>query len=100
MSVVECDEPHEAEVYAQFTVERDELPGTADDYPGGSELTWYAQGECQGRFGAYTAHSYWTSRYDLRTVTPSFSTWDVGDRITTCLIVDGDGAALTGSARG
>jgi len=100
VSVVDCDEPHEAEVYAQFTLDRDELPGAGNDYPGGNELDWYAQDECQARFEDYTGHSYWTSPYDLRTVTPSFSTWDVGDRLITCLIVAADGATLTASTRG
>ncbi len=99
VAVTECGEPHEAEVFAQFTLDRAELPGTGDEYPGGNELTWYAQDECQDRFAAYTGHSYWTSPYDLRTVTPSFSTWDTGDRAITCLIVAGDGAMLTASAR-
>ena len=99
-TVVACDEPHQMEVFAQFVLDRDALPGSGDDYPGGNELTWYAQDECQARFDAYTGHSYWTSPFDLRTLTPSFSTWDAGDRVITCLIVSGDGGPLTASAKG
>jgi hypothetical protein len=99
-TIVDCDEPHEMEVYAQFTLDRDAVPGDGDDFPGGNELTWYAQDECQTRFEGYTGQSYWTSSFDLRVLTPSFSTWDVGDRAITCLIVSGDGELLTSSAKG
>jgi hypothetical protein len=100
VELAECADPHDAEVYAQFILDRSALPGAGDEYPGGNELTWYAEDECRARFDAYTGHSYWTSPFDLRVVTPSFSTWDAGDRLITCLVVDPDGAPLTGTARG
>ena len=99
VTVVDCDEPHRMEVFAQFELDRGAVPGTGDQYPGGNELTWYAQDECQARFEGYTGHSYWTSPFDLRALTPSFSTWDTGDRLITCLIVSGDGGELTGATR-
>ena len=100
VEIVDCEQPHAMEVFAQFELDREALPGSGDDYPGGNELTWYAQDECQDRFDAYTGHSYWTSPYDLRVLTPSFSTWDAGDRVITCLIVGRDGAPLTTGAKG
>lgn len=99
VELFDCDEPHEAEVFAQFDVDTDDLPDGADGYPGGSELTWYAQDECQSRFEDYTGESYWDSEFDLEVITPSFSTWDVGDRAVTCLLIDGDGGMLTRSGR-
>ena len=99
VELIDCDEPHEAEVFAQFVLDRDALPGTGDEYPGANELTWYADDACRERFEDYTGQSYWTSTFDLRSISPSFSTWDVGDRLITCLIVSGDGTALTASAR-
>ncbi|MHB1139206.1 MAG: septum formation family protein [Microthrixaceae bacterium] len=98
VELVACDEPHQAEVFAQFTLDRDALPGSGTEYPGANELTWYADDACRERFGDYTGQSYWTSAFDLRSVSPSFSTWDQGDRSITCLIVNGDGTALTASA--
>lgn len=92
--VINCNEPHTMEVFAQY-----ELDAT-DDYPGGSELTWAAQDECQNRFEGYVGGSYWSSDYDFTTLTPSYSTWDTGDRTVTCLIVSGDGGPLTSSAKG
>jgi Septum formation len=102
VAVIDCDQAHEAEVYAQFPVADGELPDAAGTpgYPGGSELTWFAQDACQERFDDYVGESYWDSRYDLKVITPSFSTWDAGDRKVTCLLVDGDGDVLTGSGKG
>ncbi len=101
VELIDCDDPHEAEVFAQFDVDPDDLPeGTGPDgYPGGSELTWFGQDECQDRFEDYTGESYWTSRYDVLVVTPSFSSWSEGDRAVTCLLVDPDGGVLTGSGK-
>lgn len=102
VELIDCEEPHDAEVYAQFEVPGDALPDdpTTPGYPGGSELTWYAQDECQARFESYTGESYWTAPYDVKVITPSFSTWDVGDRMITCLLIAADGGSLTGSAGG
>ena len=91
--VIECDEPHQMEVFAQYELDE------ATEYPGGSELTFAAQDECQSRFEAYVGHSYWSSELDLTTLTPSFSTWDVGDRTVTCLLVAGDCSMLAFAAR-
>jgi hypothetical protein len=96
VELIDCAEAHEAEVYAQFEVPGDALPGTPG-YPGGSELTWYAQDECQDRFADAMGESYWDSPHDLKVITPSFSTWDVGDRTITCLVVGAGGADLVGS---
>lgn len=98
VEVVECDEPHQAEVYAQFDLVDGELPDdpTTPGYPGGAELTWYAQDECQDRFADAVGESYWDSPYDLKVITPSFSTWDLGDRAITCLVVGADGTELSG----
>jgi hypothetical protein len=107
VAVLDCDRDHEAEVYAQFPIAAGELPDAAGTpgYPGGSELTWFAQDACQERFEAYVGESYWDSQYDLKVITPSFSTWDAGDRTITCLVIAGNGGSandgmLTGSAKG
>jgi hypothetical protein len=100
VEVVACDEPHMAEVFATFEVGPDDVPAGENGWPGSSELTFFAKDECQARFEGYVGESYWTSRYDLRVIVPSFSTWDVGDRAVTCLVVDPDGGMLVGSAKG
>lgn len=102
VTVLDCDAPHQMEVFAQFDVDPGDLPdGSAENgYPGGGELTWFAQDECQKHFERYTGDDYFDSVYDFTTITPSYSTWDAGDRLVTCLVVDADGAVLTGSAKG
>jgi hypothetical protein len=99
VEIVACDEPHEAEVYAHFEVADGDLSDAAatPGYPGGAELTWYAQDECQQRFAEAVGESYWDSPHDLKVITPSFSTWDLGDRAITCLVVGADGEDLVGS---
>lgn len=99
VELVACDEPHEAEVYAQFDLADDELPEdpATPGYPGGAELTWFAQDECRERFADAVGESYWDSPHDLKVITPSFSTWDLGDRAITCLVVGADGEDLRSS---
>jgi hypothetical protein len=99
VELIDCDEPHEAEVFAQFDVDESELPDGdgPDGWPGGAEITWYAQDECQQRFADAVGESYWDSPHDLKVITPSFSTWDLGDRAITCLVVGADGEDLVGS---
>lgn len=92
--LIDCTAPHRMEVFAQYRLDE------AAEYPGGSELTWAAQDECRTRFDGYVGHSYWDSDFDLTVLTPSFSTWDVGDRTMTCLVVDPSGALLDGPAKG
>ena len=98
-----CSEPHEAEVFAQFEIAEGDLPADGsrpDGYPGGNEVTWFGQDRCQERFEGYVGEDYWVADgLDIKVVTPSFSTWDVGDRTVTCLLIASDGGLLTGSAK-
>jgi hypothetical protein len=101
VGVTDCDEPHDMEVYAQFELDGESLPGgEGGDYPGGNELTWAAQDECRERFEDYVGIDYFESDFDLTVITPSFSTWDLGDRLATCVLIDPDGDPLTSSAKG
>ena len=99
VELLDCDDPHQAEVYDRFDIADDELPDdpTTPGYPGGAELTWYAQDRCQARFADAIGESYWDSPHDVRVITPSFSTWDLGDRTNTCLVVGANGTDLVGS---
>ena len=49
------------------------------------------------RFADAVGESYWESPHDVGVITPSFSTWDLGDRTITCLVVGANGSALVGS---
>lgn len=101
VTLIDCDEPHEMEVFARFELDGEDVPGGEDGgYPGGSEITWFAQDECQSRFESYTGEEYLESRFDFTTLTPSFSTWDAGDRLVTCLIIGEGGSLLDTSAKG
>jgi hypothetical protein len=101
VEVIDCDEPHEAEVFATFDIADGELPDGPDvpGYPGGPELTWYAQDQCTARLETYLGTSYWDSDLDVKVITPSFSTWDLGDRRITCLAMAEGGGSLTGPIR-
>jgi hypothetical protein len=92
--IIDCDTPHSMEVFAQYELDQDAT------YPGGNELTWAAKDDCRDRFDEYVGQSYWDSEFDLKVLIPSFSTWDVGDRTITCLIVDPSGDLLDGPAKG
>lgn len=88
----DCSVPHAAEVAGRYVLED-------ADYPGASRLRFETQEACRPIFEAYVGKSYWTSVFDLKTVSPSPSTWRVGDRTVLCLVVGQDGASLTAAAK-
>ena len=96
VSGVNCDEPHENEVFAVL----DYPAGSGEEYPGDEELSGYAETECTAEFEAYVGLDYESSRYHLRTLTPSEDTWANGDREVVCILYDPQDDQLEGSARG
>ena len=93
----DCDEAHLAEVIGSIEIEDGTYPD--DAYPGNDRIVPDAYEACQPRFEAYVGIPFWDSVYDIRTITPSPSTWAEGDRTITCLVVDVDGAPLTRAVR-
>jgi hypothetical protein len=91
VEVVDCSGPHEAEVYGAFDLEGDEYP---DDIQRTSEK------ECVELFTAYVGKTFEDSILNAAPLSPTPSSWKVGDREVLCLLMSLDGTPLTASMKG
>ena len=92
--IIDCDEEHDAEVYATEDIE-------GDSYPGGEEVSAAADEICIDEFGDFVGIDYEESLLNYWVLTPSEETWAVGDREVVCTISkydeNGDVVKVTGS---
>ncbi len=90
---VDCAQPHAQEVFYVF-----DLHGT--DFPGLLEIGDAQQDECPPAFKDYVGVDWEQSTYTFTFAGPTEQTWASGDRQLACLLEDGNGGTLTGSAKG
>jgi len=93
LEVRACGATHDVEVAGRYTL-------TDETYPGRSQLRLDTQLACLPIFEAYVGKDYFASSFELRAISPSPSSWSVGDRTVLCLVVSEDGQPLTTVARG
>lgn len=93
--IVECADPHDAELYEVTTIEGDDT----SEFPGGEALLGQARADCDRTFTDYVGRSYAESSLDVVFLVPTPETWSVGDRSILCLVEDPSGR-LVGSVRG
>lgn len=91
--VVDCAEPHDNEVMANF-----DIPG--DSYPGDTAVTEAAQNGCLERFEPYVGLDYASSIYDIGWLTPTADSWAGGDREVICFVYHVNFEKITGSVQG
>lgn len=92
--VVECTEPHTAEVFHTF-----ELPD--GDFPGDQALTQAMTEACGPVFEEYIGTAYGESEVEVYPVFPTEQTWDdADDREVICFGALRDGSELTESLEG
>ena len=92
----DCDEPHDAEVYAI-----DDLTTDAENYPGLDVVAADTERICRGdAFERYVGTDVESSRYGYYYLFPSDDSWEQGDREYVCMVISLDGSSLTGSAEG
>ena len=92
---LDCALPHQNEVFAvlDYTATK--------EYPNPDALEGQAKSECPKSWPAYVGAAYETSRDELAYDLPDQAGWGNGiHHVIGCLIVDPDGALLTGSAKG
>jgi len=82
--VVPCDQPHDAEVFANQSV-------TADTYPDDSNWADLATQYCGPAFSSYVGSDMGTSRLDVQYIRPTSTSWDAGNNQLVCFTVDPDG---------
>lgn len=93
IKVVSCTTQHEMEVFALYNY-------AGQNYPGFTRIAQEAYADCQVFFDDFVGIDFWSSVLDIRTVTPSASSWEDGDRAVVCTVAAVRGATLSSSARG
>ena len=87
---VPCDQPHDAQVYAEF-----DLPD--GPFPGQAALDQQSGQGCYDRWQAAVGTVYEDDTvYDFTLFNPSPQGWDDGDREVQCMLVRLDGVPMTG----
>jgi hypothetical protein len=89
--VVSCAQPHDAEVFAAFT-----LPATA--WPGASAVRADASDGCESRLSSYIDPQLASASLTQQYVYPNQAAWQAGERTVVCEVSAADGQ-LTGSVR-
>lgn len=93
VATASCDEPHDAEAYAEF-----DIPG--DAFPGEDQTVTAAQAGCNERFEVFVGLAPGASALRVFLLYPTAESWDEhGDRQVTCAIVD-PAAQTVGSLQG
>lgn len=93
VATVDCAEPHDNEIFFEFSMTDASFPGR--------EATVAAAGErCVAEFDGFVGLSYEQSDLDLFPITPTAESWTQGDRVVYCALYALDLSKLTGSMRG
>ncbi len=92
VTVLSCARPHDAEVFASFS-----LPATA--WPGDSAVQQDARNACASRLGSYLSPQLATADVTQEYVYPNQAAWQAGERTVVCEVRAVDGQQLTGSVR-
>jgi hypothetical protein len=93
--VVDCDKPHDSEVYAVIVMDDAE-------YPGDQAVVRRADEECRAEFESFIGVPAAESRYMFNALYPTENSWNGGDREILCrvaLVADGEIQKVSGSLR-
>ncbi len=93
---INCDEPHEMEVYAVVDLEQ----SSNEAWPGTSAVEERAINMCIDRVEAFIGEDFMASPYDITYITPVEEGWADGDHEGICAVVNFDGTQLTGPING
>lgn len=91
LPAVPCTEPHEAEIFAVFSLRLTE-------WPGDEAVLDEAEKGCEQRIGGYEAAMMDDQTLELMFLHPSVESWRGGDHEVTCMVMDPKGKR-TGSLR-
>ena len=88
--LVDCEEPHDNEVYFLFNV-------TNTVFPGDDSLSETAADGCFNEFESFVGLEYSQSILDFSWFAPTAESWEEGDREVICFVYDLDLKKLTGT---
>lgn len=89
VGVIDCAQPHNAEVYYA-----EDLPD--GEFPGVEALTTQSEQICLDNFESFTGVPYLQSELEITYFHPTDQSWRYGDRATSCMIVSPE--PVSGSA--
>lgn len=92
-SEVSCDGPRQAEI--TYSAAFNDGP-----FPGDRYLADNAASTCRDAFEGYVGIPPDQSSYDYSWIVPTAETWEAGTRHGICLVISGDGDAITGVVKG
>ncbi len=92
VAVVDCDQPHDNQVFATFEI-------VGGSWPGADQVEEDAEDGCLERFEDYVGTPYLESDLLASAFWPSEDSWEAGDREVICFVYDPAGP-VTGSLEG
>jgi len=90
--LIDCDQPHESEVFAEIVME-------GVGFPGVDEVMNTGIASCMAEFGEFVGVDYSSSTLDFSYYYPTPSSWAVGDRSIFCVVFD-PGTLTAGTLEG
>ena len=81
---LKCSEPHDLQVFSNFTL-------TGDEYPSVATIVSDAAARCGRSFTKFVGVDFGISALDFVYYYPTESSWAAGDRTVDCAIFDPDG---------
>ncbi len=87
LTVVDCDAPHDNEIYAFGLYPADDNA----DFPSEAELDEFSDEFCTESFEEYVGIPYADSIYYITYLQPTEESWGDGDREVVCILYDRDG---------
>ena len=93
VSLVDCSEPHDNEVYETVTVE-------GDGFPGDQQIADQADQICFAAFEGLVGLDYAGSALDFGWLVPTAESWDAGDRLVACFVYRLDLEKVSGTLEG
>ena len=81
VETIDCEEPHDAEVFSVFELEE-------GDFPGPDEVRAQAQEGCLEEFEGYVGAAFEESSLEFSALTPNEDGWGRGDREIVCYLRD------------
>ena len=92
VELIDCEQPHDNEVYALF-----DMP--EGDFPGVSVVEAAALEGCYDAFEPYVGIDYASSVLDFNWLSPTPSSWEAGDQEIICIAYDLDLKKLTDTVK-
>jgi len=93
VDTVDCSEPHDNEIYYEYSM-------TDALFPGADAILGVTSERCLDQFAGFVGIDYLDSDLDLFPITPTSNSWAEGDRVVYCGLYAMDFSKLAGTMAG